>query len=99
MFIKNSSNEIVNLNHVLYVRVYGDRAPYEIHIFTGDNRLVLQYNSNDELKNSLKILKEAMHRSTPQWFELQDPDYYLRADKIKNVIAWNNSIKVVFNNY
>lgn len=96
MFISNKHNEVVNLDHVKYVRVYGDRAPYEMHVFVDDNRLVLQYDSEEELKAARATLMKELRKAYPRWIEISQPEYYIRADKVKGVISWHNGVKVMF---
>lgn len=94
MFVKNDINEVVNLNHVLAMRVYDDREPYEIHLFTEDFEFVLTYQNADLLNKAKSKLLKALRKVYPRWIETSSPDYYFRSDKVVAVRNYATNVQV-----
>jgi hypothetical protein len=94
MFIYNEHNEVVNLDKVLYVACYCDSSPYEIHVFTGNQRVVFCYPDEATAKEGRYRMFNAMRTAAHRWIHIESPNYYIRADKVKTASRWHNGIKI-----
>lgn len=94
MFIKNDINEVINLQHVLAVRIYDDSTPYEMHLFTDDFEFVLRYETLNQLNVAKNNLMRALRKVYPRWVEMVNPNYNFRQDMLKDVRTWGTNVEV-----
>ena len=83
MFIQNKHGEIVNTDHVLAIKVFDDRAPYQIHAFTEKTETIFEFDSRNEVILGLRKIEGFLFRVCFRWAECKN--WKFRSDKIMSI--------------
>ena len=83
MFIQNKFGEVVNIDHIMAIKVYDDAAPFEIHTFTEKTETIFQFDSAESVRAAVKKIRPKLMRQCLRWAECKN--WWFRSDKILSI--------------
>jgi hypothetical protein len=83
MFIQNNYGEVVNLDHVIALKVFDEEQPYNLHIFTEKTETIFQFDSAEAIKAAVDKIEPKLMRNCLWWAQCQN--WQFRSDKILSI--------------
>lgn len=83
MFVQNKWGEVVNLDHVIAIQCFDNKATPTLHMFTEKTDTIFQFNSAEAINEAVNKIKPKLMRSCLWWVNCQN--WQFRSDKILSI--------------